>query len=138
MAVHVFGFLMWTGTLMSCLFLLKGHQSVAEAGRGALSAVERKVAIFMDASALVAIVAGLYAATGFGVNAFNPKQSGAWLHIKTLLVAGLVGIHVFTRIKVRKYRNGEISPLPGLVIPLTLILIAIIVAFGEVKTLMRP
>jgi hypothetical protein len=57
--------------------------------------------------------------------------------VKTLLVVGLVGIHVFTRIKIRKFRNGEISPLPGVVIPLTLILIAVIVTFGEVKSLMR-
>jgi putative membrane protein len=134
MAVHVFGFLMWAGTLMSCLFLLLGHQSVKESGRSALAAIERKVAIVMDASALVAIVAGLYLALGFSFNAF---KQGGWLHVKTLLVAGLVGLHVFTRIKVRKFRNAEISPLPGLVIPLTLILIAVIVVFGAVKPLMR-
>jgi protoporphyrinogen IX oxidase len=133
-AVHIFGFLMWAGTLMSCLFLLRAHQSVQEAGRGALGAVERKVAIMMDASALVAIAAGLYLALSVTPSHF---KQGGWLHVKTLLVLGLVGIHVFTRIKVRKFRNGEISPLPGLVIPLTLILIAVIVVFGEVKSLMR-
>lgn len=125
---------------MSCLFLLLGHQRAEESGRSALGAIERKAAILMDASALVAIVAGVYLALGlylpaeFRVNAF---KQGGWLHVKTLLVAGLVGIHVFTRIKIRKFRNGEISPLPGLVIPLTLILIAVIVMFGEVKSLMR-
>lgn len=133
-AVHVLGFLLWTGALLSCLFLLLAHQNAQETGRSALGAIERKVAILMDASALVAIVAGLYLAVGFPINWF---KQGGWLHVKTLLVAGLVGIHVFTRIKIRKFRNGEISPLPGLVIPLTLILITVIVVFGEVKSLMR-
>jgi uncharacterized membrane protein len=77
MAVHVIGFLMWAGTLMSCLFLLLGHQSVKESGRSALAAIERKVAIVMDASALVAIVAGLYLALGFSFNASPGKGGGS-------------------------------------------------------------
>lgn len=134
LAVHAFGFVLWTGALMSTLFLLSSHHLAADSGRKGLERVERKAAMGMDIGALIAIVAGLYLALGFDVNWF---KQGSWLHIKTTLVAVLVGLHVFTRVKVRKFRNGAVSPISGYVIPLTLLLVAVIVVFGEVKTLLR-
>lgn len=130
-AVHIFGFLLWTGSLAGCLLLLQGHARAGSAA-AALAGMQRRTAIFMDIGATIALAAGFYLALGFPpINAF---KDGAWLHVKsTLVVVGLVGIHVFTRIKVRKFRNGSINSLPNFVIPLTLILVAAIVVLAVVK-----
>ena len=131
--VHIIGFLMWTGGLISTLSLLIGVQSIAGDAHGGLSKIARKTALLMDIGALLTLVGGLYLAFGrAGDNAF---KQGGWLHAKSTLVVGLIAIQVFTRIKVRKFRNGNIKPIPRFVIPLTLVLIAVIVIFGVVKPL---
>lgn len=132
LAIHILGFVLWSAALVSCTLLLRAHEAAGDPGRQALGSIERKAGILMDIGAFVSITVGLYLALGFGVNAFT---QGGWLHVKTLLVAGLVGIHIVTRIKIRKFRNGNISPLPGFVTPLTFVLIAVIIIFGRVKLL---
>ncbi len=132
-AVHVLGFLLWTGSLLTCLHLLAGHPETDDKGGNALTRLERRAGMMMDMGALVAIVAGLYLA--LWATPINFFTDGGWLHIKTTLVVGLVALHVIARVKVRKFRNGESKPLPSFVIPLTLVLITVIVIFAVVKPL---
>jgi putative membrane protein len=129
--VHIFGFLLWTGGLISTLNLLIAQQSVDGDARAVLSKITRKTALIMDIGALLALIGGFYLA--FGASGDSAFKQGGWLHAKSTLVVGLIAIQVFTRIKVRKFRNGNIKPIPGFVIPLTPVLIAVIVILGTVK-----
>jgi uncharacterized membrane protein len=53
----------------------------------------------------------------------SPFRSG-WFHAKlTLVVLGLLGMHGFLRVKVRKFRQGQVAPLPGFLLPLMLLLV---------------
>ena len=129
-ALHVVGFILWTGGLLSCIHLLQAHQAAGSEGREALSSIQRKVAMMMEIGALVAIFAGLYLALS-GRNAFT---EGGWLHAKlTLVVLGLFGLHGFIRVKIKKFRKGEVTSLPGWVQPVALVLIAVITIMVTVK-----
>lgn len=130
-AFHVVGFLLWTGSLLSCIYLLQAHQAAGEEGRQALSSVQRKAAMLMEIGALVAIVAGLYLALGGGRNAFS---GAGWLHAKlALVVLGLFGLHGFVRVKIKKFRNGEVAALPGWLQPAALVVIVVVAIMASVK-----
>lgn len=130
-AAHVVGFLVWTGGLLSCVHLLRVHASIAAESYQIMSGVERKVAMVMDMGALVAIVSGLYLALGGVLNAFT---NGGWLHMKlAVVVLGLLGLHGYIRVKIRKFRNGQVAALPAFVYPATLAVIVIIAIIAAVK-----
>lgn len=130
-AVHVIGFLLWTGGLWSCVQLLRVHSGAPGEARQALSSIERKTAMFMDMGALLAIAAGLYLALGVTPSAF---KTGGWLHLKlTVVVLGLLSLHGYIRVKIRKFRNGQIMALPSFVHPVTLAVIALIAVIAVVK-----
>ena len=109
---HVFGFIPWVAGLATLLHLLHVHPWVDEANRKPLAITEKRVAMLMDLGALLAIAAGLRLALGTTPTAF---ATGAWLHVKLTIVAiGIVGLHGFVRVKVRKFRDGEIKPISPL------------------------
>ena len=130
-AVHVVGFLLWTGGLMSCMQFLRVHHAAGVDSREALQGTERRVALSMDIGATLAIAAGLILALGRTPSAF---KEGGWLHLKlTLVVIGLLVLHGYVRVKIKKFRNGDVVALPGFLYPLTVAVIVAIVGVAVVK-----
>lgn len=137
-AVHVIGFLTWTGSLVACLSLLRRHGDANEESVRLLTEIERKFALSMDIGAAIAIVAGVYLAVGFSpINWFDAKIFGPWLHIKSTLVVLLIAVHGFTRMKFGKIRKGEDTTMPSIVLPVTFALLTAIVIIATVKPLMK-
>jgi hypothetical protein len=54
-----------------------------------------------------------------------------------LVVVGVLSVHGMVRVKMRKYRNGDVSPLPSWVLPVLLVSLAVIIALGANPTLLR-
>ncbi len=133
--LHVIGFVFWIAGLWAAIWLLRTHTQVDASSRPQLVAAERKVGISMDAGATLAIVMGLVIAFAGPINAF---KTGGWLHVKlTLIVVGILSVHGLLRVKMRKVRQGDLSPLPGWVLPLFLVATLGVIVLGSQKTLMR-
>jgi len=136
--VHIVGFILWVGGLLSVLALLRAHAEITGAGRDALTRVERGMAGIMDLGATLAIATGFYqafASPNFPTNAFS---SGGWLHVKlTLVVLVPFALHGFARRKIRTFRGGNVTPIPGWMIPLVVVAVAGIVVMGAHPTLLR-
>ncbi|MEZ4362215.1 MAG: hypothetical protein R3B48_18650 [Kofleriaceae bacterium] len=133
--VHIAGFVLWVAGLWAGLWLLKAHLAVDAASRPAMVGVERKVGASMDAGATLAMVAGFVLALGGPINAF---KTGGWLHAKlAVVVLGVLSIHGVIRVKMRKVRNGDLSPLPGWLTPVLLAAVAVIIALGAHPMLLR-
>lgn len=133
--VHVIGFVLWMGGLWAGIWLLKAHAQVDAASRPALVGAERKVGASMDAGATFALLGGLVMAFGGPINAF---KTGGWLHVKlTLVVLGVFSVHGLVRGRMRKFRNGDLTPLPGWVVPVLLVAMVAIIALGANPSLLR-
>lgn len=125
-AGHTFGFLMWAGSLVGAINILRAHAD-ANAGE-AYHKLEKNVGIAADVGATLTIVFGalmLFLAPG----APGVYLTGAgYFHAKLLCVVLLIVMHVITRVKIRKFRNGEVKPIPMWLFAATeLLTIAIIV-----------
>jgi len=132
---HVLGFVLWSSGLLTGIFLLRAHASVEASARQALVPIEKVVGIIMDAGATIAMAAGFVFAFSTTPIAF---KTGGWLHMKlTLVVVGVLSVHGMVRVKMRKYRNGDVSPLPSWVLPVLLVCLAAIIALGANPTLLR-
>ncbi len=89
----------------------------------------------MDAGATFAMAAGFAVAFGTTPIAF---KTGGWLHMKlTLVVVGVLSIHGLVRVKMRKFRNGDVAPLPSWMMPVLLIALTGIIILGAHPTLLR-
>ena len=128
--IHTFGLVLWTGAMLACLQMLRAHVALPEPAREPLSTSERKAAMIMDMGAMLAILSGLYLAIALVP---SPFKSG-WFHAKlTLVFLGLIGLHGFLRVKVRKFRQGAVAPLPGFLLPLYFLLILGVLVLVRVK-----
>jgi protoporphyrinogen IX oxidase len=132
---HILGFVLWIGGLISVLHLLGAHSAVDAAARAVLSRQQRKAAMLMDMGATLTLVCGLWRAIGSIPNQFT---TGAWLHIKvTLVVVVLLGIHGYARVKIRKFRNGEVKAIPASLPYVVVVVAAVIIVLGAKKDLLR-
>ena len=131
LAFHVFGIVLWTAGMFACLRMLTAHGAVGKAAPQGLILAERRTAVLMDIGATLAILTGLYL-TFFAPT--KPLTQGGWLHAKlTLVVIGVLGMHVFARVKVRKFRNGDVRPLPGFMLPVFLAVVLGVIVLVQVR-----
>lgn len=122
LAIHVFGVVLWTGGLFACLRMLSAHAAAGTSAPATWIQATRRTGMFMEIGSLLAIAAGLYLTIA---SPTKPLTTGGWLHAKlTLVVLGMLGLHIFTRVKMRKFRNGNVSAVPGFALPL-LVLVAL-------------
>lgn len=125
-AGHIFAFLTWVGSLIGLSFILKQHSKAAEASRADFIALEKGTAMAMDIGALIALILGSILLIEIKPSLL--KGQGGFMHAKLSLVVVLLGLHGFQRMRVGKYKRGEVTPEPGWVIPaIELSVIAIIV-----------
>jgi putative membrane protein len=131
LAIHVFGIVLWTAGMFACLRMLAAHAAVGAAAPQGLALAERRTAVLMDIGATIAILTGLYL-TFF--SATKPLTQGGWLHAKlTLVVLGVLGLHGFVRVKVRKFRDGDVRPLPGFVLPVLLAVVLGVIVLVRIR-----
>jgi len=132
---HVIGFVLWIAGLVAVLELLRVHAAVEGAAREVVARHQRAVAMVMDAGATLTMAFGLWRAFGSVPNKF---KTGAWLHIKvTLVVLVLLGVHGYARVKMRKFRSGEVGPIPGWLVYLVLAVAVVVITLGANPDLLR-
>lgn len=121
--------------MVSVLQLLRVHGAVEGAARDVLSRHERKMAILMDLGATLTMICGFVTALGGTTNYF---KTGAWLHIKLTIVALVIlGMHGWTRVQVKRFRKGEVRPIPAAVTYIVLIAAAAVIVLGAHRELLR-
>lgn len=130
---HIFGFVMWIGTLYALFQILMAHAEAEESARGAFGPLEKRVAIAMDIGATLAIVFGvvLIVKLPYGTALF---KAGGFFHIKLTLAAALIGVHGFLRVKVKKFGRGEVKAPPAWLFPLMSVAVLSIV----IMIIVRP
>lgn len=119
-AGHLAGVVGWLGGMVALALILGAARDEAAAQTG------RRAAMIMDLGATVAIVVGL--ALLFGIEPSPLKRPN--FHIKlTLVVVGLLGLHGFLRVRLKRVRQGRATGLPGFVLPvMALVVVAILAA----------
>jgi putative membrane protein len=134
LAFHVVSIVCWIASLAAVLALLQAHPNVEEKSRAVLTTFERRLAIVMDIGATAAIACGLYLA----FNPINEFKHGAWLHVKlTAVVVGVLTTHGMARVKIKRFRNGDMRPVPGAMWVLLIAGVATAAIFGANQTLLR-
>jgi len=106
--LHIFGIVMWIGCLFGVYQLIYAHGKADEAGRKALLDIERKMAMAMDVGLLLTLAGGIIML--FGITPSPLKMP--WMHIKLTLVVLMIAAHVYGRIKVGKFKRGDVSTPP--------------------------
>jgi uncharacterized membrane protein len=134
-AFHVVGVVVWVASLAAVLTLLQIHPNVEEKSRAVLTTFERRLALLMDLGATAAIALGLVLALRHTPNEF---KHGAWLHVKlTAVVLGVLSVHGMSRVKIKRFRKGDMRPVPG---AMWIVLVAGVVTaaiLGANQTLLR-
>jgi putative membrane protein len=130
MALHFYAFLTWVGSMIGCAFILRAHGAASSGAYSDFVKLEKGVGIAMDVGATIAIIAGLVML--FGLHMLPLKQGG-WMHAKLTCVAGLIGIHVVSRIKIRRFRDGDVRPLAAWHIPVLEILVLATIVLAVVR-----
>ena len=102
LSFHVIGALMWIGSLFALAAFLEAFAAEPDqAARGRLAKFVRQAAIVPDIAATLAIVFGLHWLFKFKV------YQMPYMHIKLTLVAVVIGVHGFLKMKAKKVRKGE-------------------------------
>ncbi len=130
-AIHVLGIVGWVSGMLSCLFLLRTHASIADrVSRERLSKTELRAAMLMDIGATLAIVGGVYLAF---FQSYNPFIGAGWLHAKLTVVVALLAIHVIIRMKVGKFSRGHVGAVSGNLLPIAIAIVIVIVFLARTK-----
>jgi len=100
-ALHLIFVTSWFAGLFYLPRLFVNHAMVSdEATLERLTIMEHKLYRFMMPLAVLAIVFGLWLWLGYGI-------TGAWLHVKLVLVAGLVAYHLYCGKLMRAFKAGS-------------------------------
>jgi uncharacterized membrane protein len=129
LSLHVVGALMWIGALFALAFILEAYAAEPDAAaKSRLAKFVRQAAIVPDIGATIAIVFGLHWMFKYKV------YQMPYMHIKLALVAVVIGMHGFLKVKAKRVRKGEpMTPPPAFVKPLLSLLATGIVLFVITK-----
>ncbi|MBK9036930.1 MAG: CopD family protein [Myxococcales bacterium] len=132
---HIVGFVLWISGMLSTLYLLRVHAMVEGPARDVVARQEGRTAMIMDLGATLAITCGFVTAFTRVPSSF---KTGGWLHIKlTIIALTLFAIHGFTRAQVKRYRNGQIKPLPRALPYVVMAAATVVIILGAHPTLLR-
>lgn len=118
LAAHLLGMVLWIGSLSSVYWLLRIHSHAPKDVTEQLNLMERTLAMTMDLAATVTIgcglVIGITGVPGRGFSWFKvvPDVNGPWLHIKLVFVVALLAVHGMLRVKIKKFGQNKITPVP--------------------------
>ncbi len=100
-ALHLIFVTSWFAGLFYLPRLFVNHAMVSdEATLERLTMMEHKLYRFMMPLAVLAIVFGLWLWLGYGI-------TGAWMHVKLVLVAGLIAYHLYCGKLMRDFKAGN-------------------------------
>jgi len=100
-AFHILFVVSWFAGLFYLPRIFVNHAMAEEpAVRERLKLMERKLYKFVTPIGALAVITGLWLWFGYGF-------SGGWLHVKTALVAGLVGYHLYCGHLVSEFAAGR-------------------------------
>jgi protoporphyrinogen IX oxidase len=100
-AFHIIFVTSWFAGLFYLPRLFVNHAMVTDAATlERLALMEHKLYRFMLPLAVLALLFGLWLWLGYGI-------TGAWLHAKLVLVAGLVAYHTYCGKLMRDFKNGN-------------------------------
>ncbi|HET6611579.1 MAG TPA: hypothetical protein VFG83_06310 [Kofleriaceae bacterium] len=105
LAAHILGFVLWIGGLCGLTLLLSSTPGQVALARGG-----KRIAMVADLGATLAIAAGVVMIAGIKP---SPMTQG-WMHIKLAVVVGLIAVHGFARVKLKRAQSAEgatVSPL---------------------------
>ena len=123
LAFHVFGVLIWIGGLFALTAFIEAVAAEPDApARGRLVKFLRQAAIVPDVGATIAIVFGTHWLFKFKL------YQASYMHPKLSLVAVLIGLHGFLKVRARKVREGQAGAPPPVMKPvLSLVALGIII-----------
>jgi uncharacterized membrane protein len=135
LTAHLIGVFLWIGGLFAVYWLLRIHAHAPKDVLDKLTLMERSLALSMDLAAAVAIGCGLAMAlvTAPGrpshpTSSLFAAPGAGWFHIKlAVVVLGILPVHGMIRARIKKFSNGQISPIPQWIWSLLLAAIAAIV-----------
>jgi uncharacterized membrane protein len=120
LSLHVFGAFMWIGGLFALAAFLDAFAAETDpAARGRLAKFLRQAAIVPDIGATIAIIFGVYWLVQFKVYKLP------YMHIKLTLVAVVIGLHGYFKMKAKKARKGEAFTAPPAAVKMVLSLVAL-------------
>lgn len=128
LALHVFGAFMWVGGLFAVAAFLEAHAAEPDAtARGRLIKFVRQAALVPDIGATIAIVFGAHWLFRFKL------YQAHYMHPKLALVAVLIGLHVYLRLRVKRAKSGEPSAPPSVIKPVISVIVLAILTFVIAK-----
>lgn len=103
-ALHIIFMVTWFAGLFYLPRLFVYHADCSDqVGHDRFIIMERKLFAIMTIGAVLAAVFGFWL---LGDYAWAAYKGSLWLHLKLLLVAGLVAYHVYCGVLVKKFRQG--------------------------------
>ena len=100
-AFHIIMIVSWFAGLFYLPRLFVNHAMVQDkTTQEHLARMEYKLYRFMTPLGILAILSGLWLWFGYGLN-------GGWLHVKTTLVIGLIGYHLYCGRLMRDFSAGQ-------------------------------
>ena len=119
LSLHVVGALVWIGGLFALTAFLEAFVAEPDAApRSRLLKFVREAAIVPDVGATIAIIFGLHWLFKFKI------YQMPYMHIKLTLVAIVIGVHGYLKMKAKKARKGETFTAPPLFMKPMLTLLA--------------
>jgi putative membrane protein len=114
LSLHVIGALMWIGSLFALTAFLEAVAGEPEAApKARLVKHLRQAAIVPDIGATIAIVFGMHWLFKFKLHQMP------YMHIKLTLVAVVIGLHGYLKMKAKKAKQGEaFTPPPVFIKPM--------------------
>ena len=133
LTIHIVSFGVWLGNLFAIAATLVERDVVAEAGvKTVIAELAKKMARVADIGATITLVGGVgLISTAPGYYLHQP-----WLHMKLTLVVGLLGVHGFLRMKVKRATQGQ-GTFPRPILGMMMLLAVGIVALAVFKPLQR-
>lgn len=129
-AVHVFGFVMWVGTLMGLYQTIFTIDSTRDdAGKKALIELGRRIAAAMDIGALLALGSGV--GLLFGITP-SPLANG-WMYVKLVTLALFLASHVYGRVTLGNIRKGGANVLPPVFFALLNVFLVTIIIMAVIR-----
>ncbi|MES1924535.1 CopD family protein [Salinisphaera sp. T31B1] len=102
-AFHVIAMVTWFAGLFYLPRLFVYHADTHdEAGHTRFCVMERRLGILMSIGAAATIGFGVWLLVGYG-SAW--MANNGWMHVKLLLVLGLIGYHGWCQVQVKKFRE---------------------------------
>ncbi|MGB5177413.1 MAG: CopD family protein [Gammaproteobacteria bacterium] len=135
-ALHVIFMVTWFAGLFYLPRLFVYHADCNDdTGHARFLVMERKLFAIMTIGAVVTTVFGVWMLAAYAWTAYRELL---WLDLKLLLVAALIGFHVYCGILVREFRNGTahhshvfyrwINEIPALLL-IAIVLLAVVKPF---------